>query len=333
MKIPKARKLSSGTWFIQLRLDGKSIPVTGETEALAQAKALSIKAGLTKAEKARTKSTLGGMIDAYIDARSNVLSPATIRGYRGIRRNYFQQLMNKAPNNVNWQAAVNAEARRCSAKSLKNAWGLVFSALRENGIHPDVKLPTVAKRPMPWLTPEQIPLFLRAIQDTPCELPALLGLCSLRRSEIFGLRWENVDLKKGVLRVCESVVICEHGTARKDTTKTSGSTRSVPIMIPRLRELLAGSQTRSGPVCLTHPSTPYNQINRICRANGLPEIGMHGLRRSFASLGYHLGLSELEIMAIGGWSDFQTIHKFYLYLSETDKNAGVKKVADFFTAC
>ena len=33
MKVPKARQLDSGTWFIQLRLAGVSIPVTGETEA------------------------------------------------------------------------------------------------------------------------------------------------------------------------------------------------------------------------------------------------------------------------------------------------------------
>ena len=32
MKVQKARKLPSGSWFIQLRLDGKSIPVTERTE-------------------------------------------------------------------------------------------------------------------------------------------------------------------------------------------------------------------------------------------------------------------------------------------------------------
>lgn len=32
MKVPKPRKLSSGNWFIQLRLGGESISVTEPTE-------------------------------------------------------------------------------------------------------------------------------------------------------------------------------------------------------------------------------------------------------------------------------------------------------------
>ena len=331
MKIPKARKLPSGTWFIQLRLDGESIPVTGETEAIVQARAMAIKSGLAKTEK--TKDTVGAMVDAYIKARTNVLSPTTIRAYKNVRKNRFQSIMDKKPKDVNWQAAVNAEAKECSAKTLKNVFGLIRASLKENGIAIDATLPSVRKTPMPWLSPEQIPVFLNLIRDTPCELPALLGLCSLRRSEVFGLQWKNVDLKKDVINVKETMVVSEKGSYRKGTTKTEGSTRTVPIMIPRLHELLSSIENKDGAVCSCNIATPYEQINRICRDNNLPEIGMHGLRRSFASLGYHLGLSELEIMSVGGWSDFQTIHKFYLYLSEEDKKSGVQKVTDFFVKC
>ncbi|MCD8087924.1 MAG: hypothetical protein LUE22_04965 [Oscillospiraceae bacterium] len=85
MKIPKAQKRTSGIWFIQLRLDGRSITVTAETEAKVQAKALAIKSGIVGPEGMPGKKTLGRMLDEYIDARSNVLSLSTIRGYKTIR--------------------------------------------------------------------------------------------------------------------------------------------------------------------------------------------------------------------------------------------------------
>ena len=44
MKVPKARKLPSGMWFIQLRLGGVSIPVTEKTEKKCRDAAALIKA-------------------------------------------------------------------------------------------------------------------------------------------------------------------------------------------------------------------------------------------------------------------------------------------------
>lgn len=241
--------------------------------------------------------------------------------------------MDRPAANVKWQTAINLEAKTCSPKTLKNAWGLIKSALKENGITPNVVLPSVGKTPMPWLTPEQIPIFLEAVKGKSCELPALLGLCSLRRSEIFGLDWSDIDLEKKVIHVHAATVMSEDGPVHKKTTKTNASTRTVPIIIPRLTELLTAAEDKNGPVCTCFIGTPYHQIINVCKAAGLPEVGMHGLRRSFASLGYHLGLSELEIMSIGAWNDFQTVHEFYLYLSEADRQKSADKLTSFFSNC
>ncbi|MCD8322370.1 MAG: site-specific integrase [Oscillospiraceae bacterium] len=333
MRIPKAKKRPSGVWFIQLRLSGKSITVTAETEAKVQAKALAIKSGLEDARRPDPNKTLNQMIDAYIAARIKDLSPATVRGYRSIQRNRFQEYINRPASKVDWQEAVKVEKRQVSAKTVKNAWGLAKSALADNGIKPDITLKKVKKTPMPWLTPEQIPVFPEAIRDRPCELPALLGLCSLRRSEVFGLTWDDIDLAHNTITVHAATVMSEDGPTYKPTTKTESSARTVPIMIPRLAEVLNAIKNKTGPVCTCFIGTPYRQINAACRRVGLPEVGTHGLRRSFASLGYHLGLSELQIMEIGGWSDFGTVHKFYLYLSDLDKKDGTDKITSFFSDC
>lgn len=79
--------MKSGSWFIQLRLDGESIPVTARTEKgctrQAQYLKAEYKAGKRRSpDPAETKlPTLGEAIDAYIAKRDAVLSPSTIRGY------------------------------------------------------------------------------------------------------------------------------------------------------------------------------------------------------------------------------------------------------------
>ena len=60
-------------------------------------------------------------------------------------------------------------------------------------------------------------------------------------------------------------------------------------------------------------------IKTVCQKAGLPKVGTHGLRRSFASLAFHLGMSELEVMQLGGWSDHNTLHKIYVRLAQEDR--------------
>ena len=86
----------------------------------------------------------------------------------------------------------------------------------------------------------------------------------------------------------------------------------------------------NAPIFITHPNSAYKQINKICRETGLPEIGVHGLRHSFASLAYHLGMTELEAMAIGGWSDYQTMREIYTHLSKSDLKNAENKMSAFY---
>lgn len=327
MKVPKARQVSSGRWYIFLRINGEQISVTADTEAQCQAEALAIKSGL-KASPSK-KGTLSYAIDEYINRHKKALSPSTVRAYKSYKANRFQKYMDKDMTTVDWQKAIDEE--ECSPKTLKNAWSLARAAMAEKQYFPIVKLPTVPKHPMQWLTPEQIPVFLKAIYGKSCELPALFGLHSLRRSEMFALTWDNIDLRNNLINVRGALVLSEGSKAvRKETNKTTNSTRDVPIMMPRLKELLEEVEDKTGPVLTCDIATPYDSINKVCRENELPEVGLHGLRRSFASLGHSLGMREEEIMSIGGWDDFQTMHKFYIYLSDLDRKKSANKMSAFY---
>jgi integrase len=340
MKVPKPRKLASGSWFIQLRLkdaDGhvESVPVTELTAKECSAVATLIKAE-HKAGKRKRKAapasevTLRQAIDKYIDKRRNTVSPLTVRTYIGYRDNRFQAVADKPLAKIkDWQAVCDADAKIYSGKSLKSAWLFIASVLRSQGIAaPKVTLPQVIIDPTPFLEPEQIPIFVKAVKGSDFEVPALLALHGFRMSEIMGLRDEDIDLEKQVLRIRGAVVPDEHSQlVRKPETKNSSSRRDVPLLIP---ELKAALEKLKGPIVGLEAGTIRKRINALCAAHGLPEVGLHGLRHSFASLGYHLGVSEAYMMQVGGWSDHATMRKIYTHLAQKDALKHETAMRDFF---
>ena len=338
MKVPKAKKLPSGSWRIQLRLGGRSVSVTELTEKDATKKAALLKAEYL-AGKAPVKRdnlpTLEKLLDSYIKAKKAVLSPSTVRGYEAIKRTRFLAYMDRDPDKINWQRAVGDESRLCGAKTLRNAWALVSAALAFNlKPVPPVTLPQVVQDEHPYLEAEQIPPFLDAMRDNPFELPALLGLHGLRRSEMCALTW--ADIYDDAIHVRGAVVHDADGKlVKKKENKNRSSRRTVPIMIPRLRELLDAvpAGERKGMILSCHPNSVYKAVNSVCNKAGLPLIGVHGLRHSFASLAHALGVPEAEAMALGGWEDPQTMRKIYTHLDAAARLKSANKISNFFSNC
>ena len=326
LKIPAPRQLPSGSWTVQLRREG--VNVTEPTEEACRTKALAIRAGFIEQESKLPRQTLGELLDKYIERRL-VRSPSTLRGYYGIRRNAFPAYMDKDIRSINWPQAIDAESKRVAKKTLHNEISLVAAAFKEFKIPFDpVDIGAIPKTVTPWLDYDLILVFVDLIRGTPVELPALLALHSLRRSEIFALRMEDIDRKSETIRVSGSTVYTSSAEwIRREENKSARSQRVVPIVIPRLFEIL---QDHNGDICALGDGV-RRQINRICAANDLPEVGLHGLRRSFASLAYHLGWSEEETMRHGGWSDWKTVHDFYLRLSEKDLSKAAKKMRRFYS--
>lgn len=338
MKVPKARKLASGNWFIQLRLNGESVPVTASTEKECTRIATLIKAEHAAGKRQitdKTNITLEQAIDYYISSKKNTLSPSTLRGYSVIKNNRLQSVMRKPVRSINnWQALFDAEAAHLSPKTVKNTHRFIKSVLKEVGYDlPQITLPQIEQKERLWLEPDQILKFVEAVKDEPCEIPALLALHSLRLSEIMALTKSSFDLENDLIFVSGAAVLnTDNKLVRKKTNKNARSTRTVPIMIPRLKTLLEQHEFKDGKLLTCHANTPYDQINRVCERVELPLVGVHGLRHSFASLGYYLRIPELEIMELGGWSDYETVHKVYTHLAKLDRLKSKNKIAEFFSS-
>jgi len=151
MKIPTARQLPSGSWFVQLRINGKSIPITASTEREAVAQAMAYKAGIQRIRHSPEKRTLGQAYDDYIRDHPE-LSPSTVTSYKRLRNNTFQSLMPRQLGSLT-NAAINKEIRLmqasgCSPKYISNAVGLLRPVLKayHKDFELDVTLPKKQRR-------------------------------------------------------------------------------------------------------------------------------------------------------------------------------------------
>ena len=269
-------------------------------------------------------------MEYYINDNDTVLSPSTINAYKSYRKTRFKGYMDEDVEQINYQRMINEECKKVSPKTVHNAFRLVTASLKHAQIPiPEINLPQKRKAERPWLDYQQISILLDKCKGKPYELGILLGLHGLRRSEMLHLTADDIDTERGLIYVRGASVIGENNKLTdKATNKTTSSTRTVNIVIPRLNDVV---KDKKGRLITTNPTTMYGLINGLCEKNGLPKVGVHGLRHSFASLAYHLGWSELTTMREGGWSNPDTVHRIYTHLAAQDANEDIQRMKKFYS--
>ncbi len=329
MKIPKVEKLPSGNWFCRLRINGVSIPITAESEAecarIAYLKKAELMAGKSRVQRTPKQTTLRMAIDAYLRKYKATLSPSTYDRYLWYKNGRFKEYLDTPVGQIKWQQMIDDELKIVSEKTVKNAWGLVRPALKNLGYPvPDVKLATVPVKEIAFLQPEEIKLFCKSFKGRSYEIAALLGLHGLRLSEVKGLTWDNIDLKRSTIRVSGAYVKGHDGFVDKETNKNATSTRTVPIMIPQLKTALEAVENKTGRVVTIFHTSLNRDVQRACDKAKVTKVSFHGLRHSFASLCFHLHIPMEQIQTWGGWSNDATLKKIYIHLAasaETDNKA------------
>lgn len=326
-KLPTPRQLPSGSWRVQLMVDGKRISVVDENPSVAQAKAMAMSAGLLeqKKEKAKTGKTLREAIENYIKDREGVLSPSTIRGYEKIKKCRFQSLMDMDTGKINKaviQRAISAEAKEVSAKTVYNAYGLIRPVLKECGIDVfGVKLPQRIKPRKQYLQPEDVGKLIKIVQGDRCEIEILLAVwLGMRRSEIVGLCWDCVDFEQSTITVKRSVVHNkDQKLVLKDFPKNESSQRVIrcPAYI---MDKIKGKHTDGvrGQVFDTYIDTLSKHVHRACQEAGIIDTSLHGLRHTNAAIMKSTGVRDLHAMGRGGWKTEAMYKQTYSYVFDED---------------
>lgn len=338
VRLPKIKILPSGAAHTKVMINGRTISITKDTKEEAEAEYVALKYGAKEAEERSKKQevTLSEAIQKYIDGlkQKDKTSPATIKGYESYKKNRLQSMMNAnvyETTDQQWQAAVDRDFRKLSDKYAKNVWTLFAGAIeKETGHRPKIDLDPPEKAERPFLEPEEVLIFVEAMKGRTAEIAALLELSSLRISEVLDVRGTDIDFKNDRVRVKGAAVYGPDGKlVHKDENKTKASVRYVPL-IPPLKEALQGKKLTDDYLVKMTGGGIYRQINRVCAENNLPLVGNHGLRHSFASLAYHLGIPEKIAMEIGGWEDSKVMHDIYTHLAKKDIAKRSKEFSNFF---
>lgn len=336
MKIPKAEKLPSGSWRVRIMVDGQKLSITARTKKEAEQQAAAIKAGADP-ERRPERLTLDDAITDYIQSKSAVLSPATIRGYKTVQKHRFAELMRCDVHQItkaHVQRAVNQEAQNVSAKTVANAYGLIRPVLKECGVDVfGVRLPQVVKPVKRYLQPEDIGKLIQAIEGDTCEVPILLAVwLGMRRSEILGLCWDCVDLDQNLIHVRRAVVPNEDNKwVLKDMTKNTYSQRTVDCpdyIMDKIRQL---RRRKDGRLFGVNPETVRKHVHAACKRAGITDTTVHGLRHTNAAVMKTLGVDDRHAMERGGWACESTYRKTYSYVFDAQKKQQDKNINGFFT--
>ena len=338
MKIPKPRKLPSGSWFIQLRLGGESIAVTEPTEKQCIKTAQLIKAEHLAGKRVQDKNTrpLRDACTDYIETRRSRLSPSSILGYEKIRDVSFNSIMDKPINTLSWHVLDKAISEECSRigrrgkpispKTVHDEFMFILSVLKTNGTkyEESFSLPELKRKPIQILPAEVI---YDAVKGTPIELPCLLAMwLTMSISEIRGLT-KSKSIRNGQITILETVLDIKGEVIRKEGGKEAERTRvqDIPPYIQNLIDNVEGDI-----ICPLSSHSVNARLTRLLKKADLPHISFHKLRHVSASTMALLNIPANYAQEKGGWKTNYTMQTVYTHTFTAERKAADNKMDSFF---
>ncbi|NPV54823.1 MAG: site-specific integrase [Firmicutes bacterium] len=206
-----------------------------------------------------------------------------------------------------------------------------------------VDLPKVERKVPVTLTLEEAERSLEVLQGTYLYIPALLAIATgARRGEILGLRWEDVELDKGLITITQELLRVEREYVFRQP-KTRGSVRPIPIppfVVEELRahklqqkkwRLAAGSAWQdTGLVCthedgsLINPDSLSPYFIKVMKKAGFPHITFHGLRHTHATLLLKWNVHPKKVSERLGHSSIQLTMDTYSHVMPTMQDEAVQ---------
>lgn len=173
-----------------------------------------------------------------------------------------------------------AQYHRILRESLQDA--LRLQLINKNPAD-SVIAPKPKHREMNTLNTEQIAQLLEIVKEKNQCIPILLALhTGMRRGEVFGLRWKDVDLDKGTLSVRQSAEVTRSGGIQFKKPKTQKSRRMISLM-PSTVEELRKLKTRQKEERIS-AGPAYKDSSLVCRKEDGSPMNPDVFSKSFAMM-------------------------------------------------
>lgn len=213
-----------------------------------------------------------------------------------------------------------------------------------------VKLPSLQRGKMQTYSKDQLSkFFYLAHKETRWYFYAFLviALTGLRRGELLALRWKNIDFEKKTLTVQKTLVRTKNGLIL-DAPKTNAAIRTLELPVfawqaickqRRFQEKFfkeKGWQLHKNvPVFFTRNggeidpnffSREFKKLARKLVMEGFPEISLHGLRHTYATLSSEMGINIQAISENLGHHSPEFTMKVYAHVTPKMRTEATKKI-------
>lgn len=314
--------------------NGKQIfkNVLGKTQAEVKEKLKKALADSPRLDLAKQgKYTVGTWIDAWFENVAKIkVCPSSHQTYRGYIDNHIKPNIGNIPleklTTMELQKLyrklltsgrverIEAEKqpKGLSAKTVRNINQVISSAMDlavaqkiilENPTNA-CSLPRVEHKEMQTISAEQLQAVLEeAKRSGVYEMYYIELSTGLRRGELLGLKWQDIDMKQGVIRVRRQISRID-GKIVEAPLKTKNSYRTVTIS-PQAVEVLKSQKEKTddeyvfpspngGPIS---PDSVNNMLHRVLDRAGIPRVRFHDMRHTFATLALQNGV---DIKTVSG---------------------------------
>lgn len=208
-----------------------------------------------------------------------------------------------------------------------------------------VEPPKAKKYKAKYLTDKQTENLIENAKNTDIYIPIMLAIYTgARRGEILGLKWQNVNLEKGIIKIIDNLCTTKNGLIIKQP-KTHSGIRTIAISNSLVKILkkhkikqmenrikLGKHYQENNAVCcyedghLFNPKRFSAKFHELLEKNNLPLIRFHDLRHSHASLLVKLGIEPKVISERLGHSNISITMDLYSHLYEDED----RQVAEMF---
>lgn len=279
--------------------------------------------------------TVSEAVSRYIDAKSNVLSPATIRSYK-LAQKHLEPIGHVRVKRITTdivQTYINTISAQYSAKYVKNVYGVLTASVTH--FNPDIRfrvtLPKQNPSELNVPITDEVYRLLDASTGWLNIAIQLAGFCSMRRGEIAALKHKDIDRERNLIFVHADLVRDTDGRwIYKETPKTSASFRYIDCPSYVIESIPKGNPED---YVIGHMPNIITDRFVILRNKLGINVRFHDLRAFFASSLLAEGLPSVYVAKQGGWDkNSPAMRKHYERIMRDKQNEYRKKASDIFSA-